>query len=532
MNARKTYLATIFAFILSIFSASAYNLPTEERAALDDAIANAAHYRQLKKHDIDSLLVVLSRLSSSQPAQGSNIAVERARLARKISELYRPMTPDSALVYADYAYDFAVGSGDSTAVQKARLARVNALSTGGLFVAALEEFHRAAKAPMNEKLKIDYWRSGRMVYSYMMTYAKGTPVYHSQYEHQYLAFDDSLLKHLPRTDLFYLFIRSERLVKDGDFNEAKRSLTFLLDTIEDTSNLYGMAAFQMAEVYRTEGEQELYATYLARAAASDIKCCVREGMALPTLAEWLYRQGKLDEAFRYINFAIGDASAGNTRMRAVAIAPMVPLIDDAYRDRIRSSQGWLTFSLVLVTIFLIVSAGLLVLVFRQRNRSRETQRKLKSLSRRQESYIGNFLELTSTYADKLDTMSKIVSRKLSAGQGDDLLKMVNAGKFAEQNDDFYRTIDHAFLDLYPEFVFEINKLLREDAQFVVPEGHTLTPELRIYAFVRLGVEESTRISQILRYSVSTVYAYRNRTRNRAIDRANFDKNVMEIGRNN
>ena len=57
----------------------------------------------------------------------------------------------------------------------------------------------------------------------------------------------------------------------------------------------------------------------------------------------------------------------------------------------------------------------------------------------------------------------------------------------------------------------------------------MSPELRIYAFVRLGVDQSPKIAQILNYSVNTVYAYRNRMRNRAIDRDNFDSDVANLG---
>lgn len=58
----------------------------------------------------------------------------------------------------------------------------------------------------------------------------------------------------------------------------------------------------------------------------------------------------------------------------------------------------------------------------------------------------------------------------------------------------------------------------------------LIPEVRIYAFVRLGVDQSNKIAQILNYSVNTVYSYRNRMRNRAIDREKFDVNIANLGR--
>ena len=122
-----------------------------------------------------------------------------------------------------------------------------------------------------------------------------------------------------------------------------------------------------------------------------------------------------------------------------------------------------------------------------------------------------------------------MDRKISSGQASELLKVVKSGKFGEEeNEDFYKEIDSVVLTLYPDFVEKINELLQPTERVRI-SGNLLTPELRIYAFVRLGVSESTRIAKILNYSVNTVYAYRNRMRNRAIDREHFEENVLKIG---
>lgn len=114
-------------------------------------------------------------------------------------------------------------------------------------------------------------------------------------------------------------------------------------------------------------------------------------------------------------------------------------------------------------------------------------------------------------------------------QASELLKTIKSGKIGEgENEDFYKEIDSVVLTLYPDFVEKVNELL-EPVERVRLKGGQLTPELRIYAFVRLGVSESTRIARILNYSVNTVYAYRNRMRNRAIDREHFEENVLKIG---
>jgi len=46
--------------------------------------------------------------------------------------------------------------------------------------------------------------------------------------------------------------------------------------------------------------------------------------------------------------------------------------------------------------------------------------------------------------------------------------------------------------------------------------------------MRLGIEESSRIAQVLNYSLNTIYAYRNRLKARAINRETFESDIMKI----
>ena len=256
---------------------------------------------------------------------------------------------------------------------------------------------------------------------------------------------------------------------------------------------------------------------------------MKDGLALPTLAEWLYHEGELDDAFRYINFALEDAMSGNVRMRTVTIAALLPLIDDAYREKINASRDELMIYFLLVTFLLVLTVGLLIVLMRVVRRGRISALKLSRTTELQDTYIGHFVELCSGYANRLSTLQKLVTRKLAAGQTDELQQMIKNGKFTE-NDEFYKIFDSAFLDIYPDFIENINNLLRPEERVEPKKEKELSPEFRVYAFVRLGVEESTRIAHILNYSVSTVYAYRNRMRNRAIDRENFDRLVILIGK--
>ena len=57
----------------------------------------------------------------------------------------------------------------------------------------------------------------------------------------------------------------------------------------------------------------------------------------------------------------------------------------------------------------------------------------------------------------------------------------------------------------------------------------LNTELRILAFLRLGIDDSEQIAQFLGLSLNTIYTYRNRLKSRAINRNTFDADVMKIG---
>lgn len=451
----------------------------------------------------------------------------------ELSDQFRNFNTDSALYYANMALAMSGAGSENEHIltQRSKIARINALSTAGIFTQALPLFEELSHEEfVADSVKADYWFAGRTLFSYMSSYVEGENEFYDLYHKKYIECDDSLLQVLPKSSKIKQFIECERLVQTARFNDARPKLELLLNSLPDDSNLYGMAAYQMAQVYRASGNETLYASFLCKAAIADIKGCVREGIALSHLAEWLYEKGEFSEAFSFINFSLEDAMKGQARMRTVSVARLVPFIDAAYREKINASRDEMMIYFLLATFLFIVTTVLLFILFRSMHRTKENELKLAALNKRQEAYIGNFISLCASYADRLDGLSRTVSRKLSAGQQDELLKLVNSGKFTDKgNEQFFEMFDSAFLDIYPDFIDGINELLVPENRLPT-NGKTLPPEYRVYAFVRLGVEESTRIAQILHYSVSTVYAYRNRMRNRAINRDTFDSDVMNISK--
>ena len=185
------------------------------------------------------------------------------------------------------------------------------------------------------------------------------------------------------------------------------------------------------------------------------------------------------------------------------------------------------FLVGILTVGLII---IIVVVVGQSNRAKQARQELKKANSIKEEYIGHFLDICSIYMERLDNFSKIVTRKITAGQVEELLKMAKTNKFTEgQHKQFYDIFDATFLHIYPTFIDDFNKLLLPEEQITIKEPGHLSTELRIYAFLRMGVEDSNKIASFLNYSVNTIYTYRNKIKNKAKDRENFEENVMKIG---
>jgi len=149
-----------------------------------------------------------------------------------------------------------------------------------------------------------------------------------------------------------------------------------------------------------------------------------------------------------------------------------------------------------------------------------------------DEYIGRFLSLCSFYIDKLDGFRNTVIKKAKAGQVSEYLTSSKIRALKDEDlEDLLRNFDHAFLCLVPNFVEEFNKLLKPEVRIKPDSSELLNTELRLFALIRLGVEDSSKIAEFLHYSVNTIYNYRAKVKSSAIvSRDEFEKRVKEIGR--
>lgn len=89
--------------------------------------------------------------------------------------------------------------------------------------------------------------------------------------------------------------------------------------------------------------------------------------------------------------------------------------------------------------------------------------------------------------------------------------------------------DDAFLELFPDFVTQVQKLLVPNAELHIKPKERLNTDLRVLALIYLGITDSRQIADLLRYSLPTIYNSRTRMRNLAKeDREHFEEKVASL----
>jgi hypothetical protein len=157
---------------------------------------------------------------------------------------------------------------------------------------------------------------------------------------------------------------------------------------------------------------------------------------------------------------------------------------------------------------------------------------LSESNRVKEEYIGRFMSLCSQYIDKLDDYRKMVNKKMKNKELDELYRLSKSTELKEKEiEELLQNFDSVFLHLYPNFVEEFNALLQPEMRFQKRDDNRLVTEIRIFALIRLGIEDSSKIAEFLHYSVNTIYNYRARIKNGALDnRESFERRVKMLGR--
>lgn len=515
--------------LLSFFvgCASLHAMPVTDKQVkdvlhrLDKELTKRDIYINARQARIDSL-----RALYTADANGDNAWLGSTM---RLADEYTAFNTDSALYYYTKGYKRAKELNSDSLALVFRLQRVTYMPLVGFMEDAVTEYETIIADSVPDGMKELYYDAGRQMYSYIAAFYINYPQVYSTWNERSMGLQLQLLSLLDSKSAKYKLNKGEYYFANHEYSKARAILQDLLLSTPEGSNIYARAAHKIAEIARAKGENSEYTYYLTLSAIADIKSATLEVMSLQELGEFLYHKEDIDRAHNYLSIALANAVKCHAMMRMLQSSEAMPIIESAHRVELDAWQTRMYAFMCGLIVLLLLLVLLLLFLRREMNRMKVLQQHLQDVNHTKEVYISQFMNLCPIYMDKLQQFSKLVSRKISSGKVDDLYKITKSGKFVEeQSKEFYDVFDNAFLHIYPSFVESVNKLLRPEEQIKLQEGELLNTDLRLLAFMRLGIEESTRIAQILNYSVNTVYAYRNKIKNRAINRDTFDADIMKI----
>ncbi|MFH8142667.1 MAG: hypothetical protein K1V88_04475 [Muribaculaceae bacterium] len=531
----------ISAFLLTLTSllpctASSFTDRDVERSLiqLDNELKHRDHYLEKRVSRLDSLKKVRRGLEGKDTVAWLETTME-------IAKGYNSFNNDSAIIYYTKGYDAALEIATATPPSplastadslqaEFRLRRATYMSLSGFVSDAVNEYEAVDTSRMNDGLKATYHESGRQMYYFISSYYGGWLETYDYWNNRSIESQRQLIPLLDPASNEYHLNLGEYFYNIREYARSREILLNLIGKIKKDSPTYAIATHILASIALTRGDRNEHLYFLTQSAIADTRQATLEVTSLQELAGVLYQMDDKRRAHEYISVAMNNAVESRASVRMMKTTELLSLVEGDHNSQIAL---WRTWMYAIIAVLVMCMFALIVSIFflrRQLTRVARMKQELQDANQTKDVYLSQFLSLCSIYMDKLKQFGKVVNRKISAGQVDDLYKLTKSGKFVEeQSADFYKVFDDAFLHIYPNFVESVNSLLRPEERIVLADDEQLNSDLRILAFMRLGIDDTTRVAQILNFSVNTIYAYRNRLRNRAINRATFESDIMAIG---
>lgn len=531
---------------------------------------------------LDSILVQTGELASQKELKIAQLKKKLSNAANFEEEfwinkmLYDEsfvFNADSAMKYVDRNIQIATELKKKDWQDEWLINRSFMFAATGLLKEAGEVLEKVDSTSLSDGLKLSYYYQRSYLYSHLGQYMGDQKQVNNKYYNEF----ENANKHMlalvrPKDPLYWWCVASCNELSPGD--SLFSALENVVLSSQHNTRLDAMNAYGLSNMYKRIGDKEKTMIYLIYSAMADLRVCNRDIASLQELSSLLYDAGDIDRAYAYMNYCLKAALLYPNRVRIINISTELDKIYANYQQRDIRWRNSLQNYLYVVTFFSIILVLALIGLYRQTKKLRKSRTELDSANHSlnqhvvelsqmhkqlalanqelqnlnellrsanqklqesndvKEEYIGYVFSICSNYISKLDEYRKNINRKLKTGQFEEARQLTDNSSLTQNElKDFYANFDAIFLRVYPDFVADLNSLLRPEEQILLKDASELNTEVRIYALVRLGINDSVKIADFLHCSPQTVYNHRLRMRNKAIiPKDKFAEAVRLLGR--
>lgn len=559
-------LSVLLAVLLSACAES--NTIENELQELDTLLDHREEWIAQRRNTIDQLVERYHKIANPE---------EKYWVAKAIFEEYLDFDSDSALIYARRNYDLARRIGNEHEQLYWQLEEAHVLTETGQLQESQRLLMQLRPQLQDSTLLTVYY--GNLIQYHYFAASYGSENYYEGDNYNFrkeIEARDSLMQYMSPSHPTYLQMKVWQYYFDKSIDDNYR------DALEDavvrsdlSTQADGMNAFMLAQTYREEGDADRQLKYLIWSAKAYVKsgCVNHITTSFQELSQYLLGRGDLWRAYTYINFTANNLSQYDNRVQTFRVSQQQNVIKDRYLAYQKQQQNHLKLLSIVIGVLAVLFLIELYWLYRQVQKVRQKRRQLCAAYREmnqqlisnkamqielseanrrladlneqltaandlltesnfvKEEYIGYVFSICSSYIDKLNKFRKTISRKIKAGQVAELARY-SPTNMDVQNDmkEFYQSFDAVFLRIYPSFVSDINGLMREGEQIVLPDENHLNTDLRILALMRLGISDCEKIADFLHCSVQSVYNSRRSVYSRlSIPMKDFKELVPKLG---
>jgi len=513
-----------------------------------------ANYRWCKAEGSDSLLAILDKKILEREAKTQIKFQEINQLKKKLTDYkkigniqeefqttytlfkeYEAFIFDSAYMYVNQLIKIEKQINNDVLSSTAQIALGKIYLLKGMFKEAMDILEHINIEILDNQVKMDYFMIMVRLYFDARDYVRDTE-FSRVYHQKALAYCDSIIAHNPKNSKLYAKYHGFKNLAEHDWIVAR---AYFLDL----DRKFPLNEHEKAVIYSCLGgicfameDARSGMEYLIKSAIADINSSTKETTALRYLAEHLFKAGDIERAQRYIKIAKEDADFFGSNFRKLQISLYLPIIEAEMQTHLQQQRSRILVYAVIISALTIGCVVFLIILFRQIKKLQKarllvmkTFRELRESEKIKEKYIGYYFNISTHFMNRLEQIKTAINNQMVQNKPNGLKQIVSSINVNEDREVIYTDFDKMFLELFPHFLSEFDKLFSDENRIKIKENQRLTVEHRIFALIRLGILNTNKIAEILNLSVNTVYTYKAKVKKMSlIPNSDFESKVREM----
>lgn len=497
---------------------------------LDNSIPQRLFYFAVKENKLSDLKDNLSQ---------TQITEQKFELSKVLMTEYSYYVCDSAFHYADLCLQYAYQLENDEYVQEILMDQAYLMCFQGMLPEAFKILKSIDTDKLSNTLVKKYYHTLLHAYLHHIYTIHYMPS-KEKYKQEALKCIEKYMELETKNSAQCMNILMYRYYLQEKYKEAVTVANQILEREDITPYMRAETLYNLGGIFLDSGDEFIVDAKKALTRASIIanELVLTKNPPLLNLAILLSNEKKyVNRAYHYINIASEDAMRFSNGHNASLTDQTFNTKQNLNYIKIRRQQIMLQLCVGILVLFcLVITLMMLKLINNNKTLTKirkelsDANANLRDSNRIKDTYIIHFLNRYSSHLNKVDGYKKNIIRQLNTSQPSEVIKkqaMKEMNTSGELNV-LFSEFDKSVLELYPNFIEQVNNLLKEDKKYSTEKQDKLNTELRILALLRLGINDNKQIASFFRFTVQTVYNYRSKAKARAIIEETFEEDIKQI----